>query len=212
MGRTTPAAKARHRQRQARRRRRGRVALAGAASVAAVLVIGALAWSLAGAGGTASSRSGTAGNTAAIDATSAAVGKPFPDFAVTGPDGRTITNASLQGRPSMVWLTTLGCVPVQAGAPKLARLDDQLGGTAPQVLVIFVDPAAPAAALTRWHQRFANLDWRVAHDDRNRLASAVRLRYDDTKFLLDSHGRILDVNVWPVDEHYLQLVRARVAR
>ncbi len=112
----------------------------------------------------------------------------------------------------MVWLTTLDCVPVQLGAPKLARLDDQLGGTAPQVLVIFVDPAAPAGALTSWHDRFANSDWRVARDDRNRLAAAVRLRYDDTKFLLDSHGRILDVNPWPVDDHYLQLVRTRVTR
>jgi hypothetical protein len=135
MGRTTPAAKATPRQRQARRPRRWRVAMAAAASFAAVLMIGALAWSLAGAGGTAISRPATVGNTAGIDATSTAVGKPFPDFAVTGPDGRTITNASLQGRPSLVWLTTLDCVPVQLGAPKLARLDDQLGGTAPRVLV-----------------------------------------------------------------------------
>jgi hypothetical protein len=81
MGRTTPAAKATPRQRQARRPRRWRVAMAAAASFAAVLMIGALAWSLAGAGGTAISRPATVGNTAGIDATSTAVGKPFPDFA-----------------------------------------------------------------------------------------------------------------------------------
>jgi hypothetical protein len=179
-----------------------------AAAIGALLVIAGLTWSLGATGNT--TNSPTPAGAASVDATDAAAGKPFPHFMAIGPDGRPVTNTDLSGKPSIVWLTTLGCVPAQLGARQLARLDDRLGLAAPRVLVIFIDPAAPASALSSWRDTFGNPDWMVARDDHNRLASTVRLRYDDTKFLLDSQGRIMDVNLWPVDDHYLQLVRVKV--
>lgn len=103
-------------------------------------------------------------------------GNPFPAFSLTEADGRTLTNASLKGKPSIVWFTTSYCVPCQQGAALVSDLDDELGGDAFDVLVVFVDPSEPRSALTSWRDRFANDDWLVALDD-GTLSEKVGLRY-----------------------------------
>lgn len=135
-------------------------------------------------------------------------GDPFPSFDLTEAGGRRLTNGSIAGKPAIVWFTTSYCVPCQLGAQAVAQLDDQLGGEAFEVLVVFVDPSEPRSALIEWRKRFANEDWLVALDDG--LSQQVGLHYLDTKFLLDEGGIIRDVDVVQVDRGYIDLVRAEV--
>lgn len=138
------------------------------------------------------------------------VGKVFPGFSVTDVDGRVVTRDSLAGTPTIIWFTTSYCLPCQAGAVQVARLDDQLGGSALNVLVMFVDPGEGAQALTSWRDRFGNPDWMVALDRDGTLANAVGLRFLDTKLLLGPDGSLRDVNTAPVDPAYLTLLRGAV--
>ncbi|MDQ3767398.1 MAG: TlpA family protein disulfide reductase, partial [Actinomycetota bacterium] len=128
-------------------------------------------------------------------------GNPFPTFSLTEADGRTLTNDSLEGKPSIVWFTTSYCIPCQQGAALVAKLDDELGGDAFDVLVVFVDPGEPTSALTDWRDRFANDDWMVALDD-GTLSQKVGLRYLDSKFQLDAGGTIRNVDVVQADDNY----------
>lgn len=138
-------------------------------------------------------------------------GNPFPAFSVTEADGRTLTNGSLEGKPSIVWFTNSYCIPCQQGAALVSELDDELGGDAFDVLVVFVDPSEPTAALTDWRDRFANDDWMVALDSDQKLTKAVGLRFLDSKFLLDESGTIRNIDVVQADDNYLKLLREEVA-
>lgn len=139
-----------------------------------------------------------------------AVGKRFPDFSLTEVGGRRLTVSSLEGKPSIVWFTTSYCVPCQVGAREVARLDDELGGDAFGVLVVFVDPQESPSALRSWRERFANEDWLVALDEDVALATAVRLTALDTKYLLDAAGVVRNVDYAVAGDDYLALIRRAV--
>lgn len=138
------------------------------------------------------------------------VGRPFPGFSVTAVDGRVVSGSSLGGKPTIIWFTTSYCLPCQAGARQVAQLDDQLGGNAFNVLVMFVDPKEAPAALTSWREQFGRPDWSVALDQNDTFASAVGLRYLDTKLLLGPDGTLENVNLNPVDPDYLGLLQKAV--
>lgn len=139
------------------------------------------------------------------------LGGAFLDFEVMEVAGRKITKESLQGKPAIVWFTTSWCVPCQIGAKRVVPLDDELGGNAFNVLVIFVDPRESESDLINWRNRFGNEDWMVALDnfvDESRSLSAkVGLRYLDSKFLLDSNGIIKNIDFAIADEKYLTIIR-----
>lgn len=136
------------------------------------------------------------------------VGAPFPTFSLTDAHGQTVSNATLAGKPSIVWFTTSYCEPCKVGARVVAALDDELGGDAFNVLVLFVDPAEPPAALLDWRSEVARDDWIVALD--TALATEVDLRFLDTKYLLDEAGVIQDIDVNIADQRYVELVRGEV--
>lgn len=135
------------------------------------------------------------------------VGLPFPDFSLTDVDGRTLTRASLKDKPSIVWFTTSWCVPCQIGARKVAQTDNDLGGNAFAVLVVFVDPRETPDKLRAWRKNFANEDWYVAFDDSlTQLAARVNLKFLDSKFLLDRNGVIKNIDFEIADEDYLDTI------
>lgn len=147
----------------------------------------------------------------AIDRGQIKSGSPFPGFSVTDADGRVLaTQGSLSGKPTIIWFTTSYCLPCQVGAEQVARLDDELGGKAFNVLVVFVDPSEQPSVLESWREQFGRPDWMVALDRDNTLARAVQLQYLDTKLLLDAGGVLEDVNAYQVDDTYLALLRRTV--
>lgn len=156
-------------------------------------------------------RLGTAGsNGLGGEATAVEVGAPFPEFRLTEASGETLTNESLKAKPSIVWFTTSYCVPCQVGAAIVADLDDDLGGDAFDVLVVFVDPNESTSVLKSWRREFANDDWMVALDSDQKLTESVGLRFLDTKFLLDQGGAIESIDFEQADDGYLDLLRQKV--
>jgi len=139
-----------------------------------------------------------------------AVGKRFPDFNLSEADVRPLTLSTLEGKPSLVWFTTSYCVPCQVGARAVSRVDDELGGEAFNVLVVFVDPQEPRSALTGWQERYGNADWLVALDSDVALANAVRLQVLDTKFLLDKDGTVRNIDYAVAGNDYVELIRKEV--
>ncbi|MGQ0668680.1 MAG: TlpA family protein disulfide reductase [Actinomycetota bacterium] len=208
---------ARERAREARRRAaRGKQRRYTLGSALIVVLFAALAASfLLGRGSSQSNdgsrpSSGSSGPQVTVDPGAIRAGRPFPGFSVTDVDGRVVTMDSLSGKPTIIWFTTSYCIPCQIGAQEVARLDDQLGGDAFNVLVMFVDTAESPAALLGWREDFANPDWIVALDSGNTFAEAVQLRVLDTKLLLSDRGVLEDVDVNVADASYLALVRQAV--
>lgn len=144
------------------------------------------------------------------EATAVEVGGPFPEFRLNEASGETLTNESLKAKPSIVWFTTSYCVPCQVGAAVVSDLDDDLGGDAFDVLVVFVDPNESTAVLKTWRREFANDDWMVALDSDQELTTAVGLRFLDKKFLLDQGGVIENIDFEQADDGYLDLLRQKV--
>jgi cytochrome oxidase Cu insertion factor (SCO1/SenC/PrrC family) len=203
--RTGAAERRRLAQRRQRRRRLALLGLIGGAAALAVVIAMVVRRPVPSA-----DVAGSPEPSARIGTTAVDVGAPFPAFSLTDADGQKVTNAALVGKPSIVWFTTSYCVPCQVGARVVAGLDDELGGDAFNVLVLFVDPAEPPSALLDWRSRFGRDDWIVALD--TAVATQVGLRFLDTKFLLDGNGIIQDIDLQIADQRYVELVRELVRR
>jgi len=136
------------------------------------------------------------------------VGVSFPDFSVTDVDSKLVTKDSLKRKPAIIWFTTSWCVPCQIGAKEVSRLDNEMGGKAFEVLVIFVDPSENDNDLRNWRKNFANEDWLVAFDnDPTKLATKVSLKFLDSKFLLDKNGSIKNIDLQTANDSYLDIIR-----
>lgn len=192
-----------------RRQRRRRLLLAGVFVAVFAGVIGA---TLAVTGKSGSQKYTTAPNSPpTVQQPAVRVGGLFPDFRVADADGRVVTRDSLRGKTTIVWYTTSYCVPCQVGATAVASLDDQMGGRAFNVLVVFVDPGESTAALTNWRAQFGRPDWMVALDRDGTLSKVVGLQFLDSKFLLDGNGRIENIDFRVADQNYLAVVQRVVA-
>jgi cytochrome oxidase Cu insertion factor (SCO1/SenC/PrrC family) len=206
------------------RRRSGRTRAAGwrgrrlaLGSGLLLVVLAALAVFLISGGGGSGSRDAPAdaaqpvGAVIGIDPEQIKIGKPFPGFTVTDANGGVLaTRESLSGKPTIIWFTTSYCLPCQVGAEEVARLDDELGGKAFNVLVAFVDPTEPPAVLQTWREQFGRPDWIVSIDRGTAFAEALGVVALDTKFLLDAGGVLEDGNAYQVDDTYLALLRRTV--
>lgn len=145
---------------------------------------------------------------ASLEQPSIELGGAFPDFEVTEVDGRKITKESLQGKPAIIWFTTSWCTPCQIGAREVSRLDNELGGEAFDILVIFVDPREKNSDLINWRTKFANEDWMVAFDnEKTQLAARADIRFLDSKFILDKNGDVQNIDVEIVNENFLNILK-----
>lgn len=136
----------------------------------------------------------------------ARVGSPFPDFRLTSADGAEVTAATLRGTNSIVWFTTSYCVPCQEGALRYQKAARQLGTKAPTMLMVFLDPREPNAALLDWRKRFGQPTW-VPALDADGLGQRAGVQVLDTKIFLDPAGVVRDINTAPVDDAYLTTVK-----
>ena len=136
------------------------------------------------------------------------IGRAFPRFEMEDLKGNRFTPANLAGKPYILWFTAAWCVPCQVGAERVGKLDNQLGGDAFKVLVVFVDDNEPEGALRRWRQKYAPADWIIGYDDSTQsLQRMVSLQYLDSKYLVDADGVLRNVDFQIARNDYLDLIR-----
>lgn len=116
-----------------------------------------------------------------------------PAFRLSTIGGGMIANETVNGKPTILWFTTTYCVPCQLGAEEVEKLDDDLGGSAFHVVMIFIDPRETDADLLVWKKNFANEDWYMAHGN-EQLLKDYNIRSLDTQYLLDKDGKVREVN------------------
>jgi len=132
------------------------------------------------------------------------IGAAFPEFSLRDVDGQMVSNVSTSGKPTLFWFTTTWCVPCQIGARRVAGLDDKMGGTAFDVVVVFVDPRETPADLKAWRAKYGNKDWIIAFDNSQApLSRLTAVQYLDTKFLVAADGTVVDIDVRIADAGYL---------
>ena len=76
---------------------------------------------------------------------------------------------------------------------EVKKLDDDLGGQAFNIVMIFIDPRETDEDLLLWKRNFANADWFMAHGN-EQIIRDYTIRSLDTQYLLDKDGLVREVN------------------
>ncbi|GBC71171.1 Thiol-disulfide oxidoreductase ResA [Candidatus Calditenuaceae archaeon HR02] len=134
------------------------------------------------------------------------VGQLAPDFRLIDPLKGPISKATFHGKPLVIFFTTTWCTPCQIGAQNLARYDDETGGNAFNVLIVFVDPRETESQFLDWKNKYGREDWYVAAGVD--MVAQYKVRYLDTKYVLDKDGIIRWVDVYPLEYSKIKQVLA----
>jgi len=139
------------------------------------------------------------------------INERYPAFKFVDVDGKKITNKSFRKKPVLIWFTTAWCVPCQIGAKKVRVLDEELGGSAFDVMVVFVDKKETASDLRKWRENFGSSDWIITFDDfSDPFSKKIELKYLDSKYLLDKKGVLKNIDFKIADQTYLNLIKSLV--
>jgi len=125
------------------------------------------------------------------------VGQLAPDFTLQDPVNGIITKETFQGKPLIIFFTTTWCVPCQIGAQNLAKYDDETGGNAFNVLIVFVDERETDSQFLTWKEKFGRSDWYVAKGIE--MAENYKVQYLDTKYVFDKNGIIKWFDLRPLE-------------
>lgn len=127
-------------------------------------------------------------------------GDTAPEFRLVDIEGRVITRAVLVhgGRPGLIFFTATWCFPCIEGLRQLQLFLQELGTPDPvRVLIVFVDPREGEADVRRYRDRYGfPRSWFYAPDT-DRMVWKYKVRYLDTKFVLDPQGVIRWTDVYP---------------
>ena len=134
------------------------------------------------------------------DSSGERVGRRAPSLPTSVLVPPKVTPATLRGEPAAINFWASWCGPCRDEAPALGRLARSLDGRAQIVGVNWNDsPGAARAWVDRYGWTFPNL-----RDANGAVASDYGLRGLPTTFIIDSHGRIVDVLLGPQSESDLR--------
>jgi hypothetical protein len=68
------------------------------------------------------------------------------------------------------------------------KVDDEVGGNAFNVLIVFVDPSKNDPQYLQWREKYGRSDWYVAESEQ--MPREYKVRHLDTKYVFDSNGII----------------------
>jgi len=125
------------------------------------------------------------------------VGNIAPDFKLTDPLKGAIIKSNFTGKPLFIFFTATYCTPCQIGAQNLARYDDEHGGNAFNVLIVFIDDKETDNQLIDWKKQFGRDDWYVAKGID--MANNYHVQFLDTKYVFDKDGIIKWIDVKPLE-------------
>lgn len=132
------------------------------------------------------------------------VGNVAPDFSLIDPQKGDISKQGFEGKPLFIFFTTTYCTPCQIGAQNLAKYDDEAGGKAFNVLIVFVDERESDNQFVEWKNKFGKDDWYVAKGIE--MAHTYKVQYLDTKYIFDRNGIIQWVDVKPLEYSFIDPV------
>ena len=139
-----------------------------------------------------------------VDVEGLQIGNTAPDFSLTDPQKGTMTRQNFIGKPLFIFFTTTWCTPCQIGAQNLARYDDETGGKAFNVLIVFVDDKESDNQFIEWKNSFGRDDWYVAKG--LKMAETYQVKYLDTKYVFDKEGIIKWVDIKPLEYSFIDPV------
>src|SRR5213593_2509622 len=125
------------------------------------------------------------------------VGAVAPNFQLTDPVKGSITKSNFTGKPLFIFFTATYCTPCQIGAQNLARYDDEHGGNAFNVLMVFIDDKETDNQFIDWKKQFGRDDWYVAKGID--MANNYHVQFLDTKYVFDKDGIIKYIDVKPLE-------------
>lgn len=135
-----------------------------------------------------------------IPAVNQAVGVTAPDFDVADAFGRAVSRSSLiDQKPGLIFFTTTYCLPCIEGLGHLARFQHDVGPSAFNVLIVFVDPYETDGGLRNYQEGFGfPQTWYYALDT-DAMVAKYGVRALDTKFVIDSSGVIRYADIFPAN-------------
>jgi thiol-disulfide isomerase/thioredoxin len=125
------------------------------------------------------------------------IGAVAPDFQLRDPVKGTITKENFIGKPLFIFFTATWCTPCQIGAQNLAMYDDEHGGSAFNVLIVFIDDKETDNQFIDWKKQFGRDDWYVAKGIDT--ANNYHVQFLDTKYVFDKDGIIKWIDVKPLE-------------
>ncbi|MFN3286220.1 MAG: TlpA family protein disulfide reductase [bacterium] len=126
-------------------------------------------------------------------------GDTAPDFRLVDVTGRVDTRPTLLagGKPGLLFFTATWCLPCVEGLRELHRFQQEVGSERFRVLIVFVDPRETDEDLRTYRDRYGFPGSWFFAADRDRMVLRYRVRFLDTKFLLDPQGVIRWTDVYP---------------
>src|SRR5438093_5327776 len=136
------------------------------------------------------------------------VGNTAPDFKLTDPLKGTIIKSNFTGKPLFIFFTATYCTPCQIGAQNLARYDDEHGGNAFNVLIVFIDDKETDNQFIDWKKQFGRDDWYIAKGID--MSNNYHDQFMYTKYVFDKDGIIKWIDVKPIEYSSIDTVLSQI--
>lgn len=134
------------------------------------------------------------------------VGDHPPPFQLIDAWNRSIDLATLtNGEPGLIFFTATWCIPCVQGLRELTRFQADVGPRF-NALIVFIDPNEDLDAIRAFRERYGfPSTWYYAKDS-GQMTRDYQVRFLDTKYMVDTSGRIRFKSLSPAD--YPTWVRA----